>query len=85
MGMTIHYDLRTPLTDPEDVRALVVALHQAAARLPFRQVGPVQEVRDRAADFDHSGRDHKGRWLKIQACRHLEVDDQVITVKPRHI
>ena len=57
--MTIHYDLRTPLTEPEDVRALVVALHQAAARLPFRQVGPVQEVRDRAADFDHSGRTSK--------------------------
>ena len=85
MGLTIHYNLRTTLTDRQSVRALVTSLQQAAAGLPFRRVGPVKEFRDREADYDQSSRDDEDRWLKIQACRYVEVGDQDISVKPRHI
>ncbi len=85
MGLTIHYHLQTTLTDHRDVRALVTSLREAAAAMPFQQVGPVKEFRDREADYNQSGRDDEDRWLKIQARRHLEVGDRDIAVKPRHI
>jgi hypothetical protein len=85
MGLTIHYRLRTTLTEPRDVRDVVVSLQQAAAGLSFQQVGPVKEFRDKEADYEQSGRDDEDRWLKIQAGRYLEVGDRHYKVKPRHI
>jgi hypothetical protein len=83
--MTIHYDLQTTLTESAEIRALVESLHQAAVSLAFERVGPVREFRDQDADYERSGQDPKDRWLKIQASRHLDVNDRNITVKPRHI
>lgn len=85
MGLTIHYNLRTTLTEPRDVRALVASLHQAAGKFPFQRVGPIQEFQDQEADYEESGRDAQDRWLKIQARRHLEVGDDFVAVTPRHI
>jgi hypothetical protein len=85
VGLTIHYNLQTTLTQTRDVRGLVSSLQQAAGGLPFQHVGPVKEFRDQQADFDHSGRDDPDRWLKIQAGRYLEVGDRNHSIKPRHI
>lgn len=85
MGLTIHYSLRTALTEPAEVRTLVGALRRAARRLPFRRVGPVVEFRDGAADYDQGARDDQNRWLKIQAGRYLEAGDRHYSVKPRHV
>jgi hypothetical protein len=59
--LTIHYSLRTTLTERRDVRDLVTSLHEAAGDLGFQRVGPVKEFRDREADFNQSGRDDEHR------------------------
>ena len=45
MGLTIHYNLQTKLTKPEDTRSLVGALRQYAMDLPFQSVEEVVEFK----------------------------------------
>lgn len=85
MGLTIHYNLRTGLTKPDNIRMLLTSLRTAAAKLPFREVTAVKEFRGEEADFEQSARDDPGRWLKIQAGRYLDVDGYHVSVKPHHI
>ena len=67
MGVTIHYALKTKLTDAGDVRELVESLRLFARGLPFAEVSDVVEFRGEQADFEKSDRDDPFRWLKIQA------------------
>jgi len=85
MGLTIHYNLRSGLTQPENIRTVVQALRTAATQLPFQEVGAVNEFRGPAADFEQSARDDPERWLKIQAGRYLDVDGYHVSVKPTYI
>jgi hypothetical protein len=85
VGLTIHYTLRTSLTDAKDVRDLVGELRRGARSLPFQKVGAVKEFRGPEADFEQSARDDSARWLKIQAAQYLEVGDRHFSVKPTHI
>jgi hypothetical protein len=85
VGLTIHYNLRTTLTERRDVRDLVASLQEAAGGLGFQRVGLVKEFGHLEADYNQSGRDDEYRWLKIQACRDLEFGDRSVSVKPQHI
>lgn len=88
MGLTIHYTLKTGLTDPEDVRVLVESLRQSARDLPFKEVGDLVEMQGKDADFQHSDKDDPNRWLKIQAGKYVDDASDRHTsysVQPLHI
>ena len=69
MGLTIHYNLETKLTRPDEVRRLVEGLRQYAMDLPFQEVGDVVEFK--GEDVGYQNRDDPNRWLKIQAGQYL--------------
>ena len=69
MGLTIHYDLKTDLKKPQDIRQLVEAMRQHALDLPFKEVGEVQQFQGPETGWDH--KDDPDRWLKIQAAGHF--------------
>ena len=78
MGLTIHYDLKTKLTKPKDVRQLVEAIRQHALDLPFKEVGNVMQFE--GADTGWDRKDDPDRWLKIQAAGHLSDDRSHYTI-----
>lgn len=69
MGLTIHYDLKTKLTKPQDVHKLVEAMRQHALDLPFKEVGEVKEFKGQENCWDD--KDDPDRWLKIQCAGHV--------------
>jgi hypothetical protein len=85
MGLTIHYKLQTPLTEPADVQTLLQTLRQHARDLPFKEVGELLEFTGLDADFTNSARDDPARWLKIQAGGWVEDGSSHFDVKPTHI
>lgn len=85
MGLSIYYQLQTPLTRASEVRVLVETLRQTAQRLPFEQVSRVVEFEGKDADFANSDRTDPFLWLKIQAGQYLHVETQDVEVKPLHI
>ncbi len=85
MGLTIHYKLRTQLTEAGDIRTLVESLRQLARDLPFKEVGELLEFQGQDADFESSDSDDEHRWLKIQAGNYVVQDDRHYQVRPLHI
>lgn len=85
MGLTIHYQLRTRLTEPREVRNLVESLRQFARDLPFKEVGELLEFTDKDADYAHSCREDEHRWFKIQAGQYVEAGNDHCHVTPLHI
>jgi hypothetical protein len=69
MGLTIHYRLRTELTNPKDVRQLVETMRQHAMDLPFKEVG--------GSEAD--------RWLKIQSSGYVAAGRGMLAVAPLHV
>jgi len=65
MGLTIHYELRSDATSPEQARPLVVQLRQAALDLAVWEVGEVMESSGPACDFQTAQDEYlNGRVLK---------------------
>jgi hypothetical protein len=84
MGLTIHYSLRTPLTQAADVRLLVDTLREHARDLPFKEVGDLVEFQGPKADYHQGDRGDEHRWFKIQACGWVHEGDQDFPVQPLH-
>lgn len=72
MGLTIHYDLKSDLKKPGDIRHLVDSLRQMALDLPFKEVSEVFEFEGDEADFQNASPDDPKRWLKIQAGQYID-------------
>jgi hypothetical protein len=51
MGLTIHYTLKTKLTDPKEIIGLVRQMRELACDLPFAEVGKVVDVRGAKCDY----------------------------------
>ena len=51
MGLTVHYDLKTKLTDAREVKKLVRQMRQLALDLPFEEVGEIFDLKGKACDF----------------------------------
>lgn len=83
MGLTIHYDLKTSLTKPQDVRQLVEAMMQHALDLPFKEVGEVQQFDGQDTGWDC--KDDPDRWLKIQSAGHVSDDRRRYTIPATNI
>jgi hypothetical protein len=87
MGLTISYSLAAKVEFATDARALVEKLRERAHELPFLEVGEIIEAcGDPAAyDPDHLDRNDDSKWLKIQACHLLELNDSYARVAPDHL
>src|ERR1051325_11347502 len=83
MGLTIHYRLRTELTDPKDVRQLVETVRQHALDLPFKEVGEVKEFTGEETNFRNG--DERDRWLKIQSSGYVAAGRGMLAVAPLHV
>ena len=83
MGLTIHYDLKTDLKKPQDVRKLVEAIRQHALDLPFKEVGEVQQFQGPETRWDN--KDDPDRWLKIQAAGHVSEGTSHYSIPARSI
>lgn len=75
MGLTIHYSLKSTLTDAQQVKQTVRQMRQLALGLPFEQVGEIVDLQGKQCDSEtrrtelQSG-DEKNEslfWLLIQA------------------
>ncbi|MGA2662237.1 MAG: hypothetical protein ABSH34_32555 [Verrucomicrobiota bacterium] len=75
MGLTIHYKLRALGGEARALR-LVQALRQAALDLPFKWVGPIENVRGQQCRFEDRPRDDRSRWLLIGATKWIEVREK---------
>ena len=80
MGLTIHYNLETKLTRPEEIRRLVDGLRQYAMDLPFQEVDDVVEFK--GEDVSYQNQDDPHRWLKIQAGQYLNDGPYSYSVAP---
>jgi hypothetical protein len=76
MGLTIHYSLKSNLTDAEQVQQAVHHMHQLALDLPFEQVGRIVDLRGRECDYEDRRQELQENeatkngslfWLLIQA------------------
>ena len=67
MGLTIHYNLTTPLTEQAELRDLVESIRQVARDLPFKEVGNLVEFKGKDADHENTSPEDENNWLKIQA------------------
>lgn len=85
MGLTIHYHLRTSLTQLDDVRRLVESLRQFARDLPFREVSEPLEFHGAEADYQQGSREDPHRWFKIQAGHSVRRSRSLYSVTPTHI
>jgi hypothetical protein len=83
MGLTIHYDLRTDLKNPKDVRQLVEAIRQHALDLPFAKVGEIKEFKGAEATFEE--RDDPDRFLKITSAIVVPDNLNLHGITPSHI
>ncbi|MEP6733159.1 MAG: hypothetical protein ABJE10_21125 [bacterium] len=65
MGLTLHYELRLPVTvSPEEVDDVLASLHAFARGLPLESVSPILGPRT-TLPFDHDGEPHD--WLSFWA------------------
>jgi hypothetical protein len=71
MGLTIHYDLKTNLTKPQDIRQLVESMRQHALDLPFKEVSEIKEFTGPETSWETE--DDPDRWLKIQTAGHASL------------
>jgi len=77
MGLTIHYDLKSParIRKSEKILALVESLHQRAMDLPFESCDDVIHLVGKDCEYsdcEYSHTDSETRkWLKIQACQYV--------------
>lgn len=83
MGLTIHFDLKTDLKNPQDVRQLVEAIRQHALDLPFKEVDEVKEFKGQETGYED--KNDPDRWLKIQSSAHLVEGESFHSVPPKHI
>jgi hypothetical protein len=83
MGLTIHYDLKTSHSKPQDVRKLVEAIRQHALDLPFKEVGEVQQFDGQDTGWDR--KDDPDRWLKIQSAGHVSNNRSHYTIPATNI
>lgn len=85
MGLTIHYNLKTELTEPDDVRTLVDSLRQLARDLPFQEVSELLEFQGHDTDCEKGSGEDEHRWFKLQAGKHVEQGNTYYSVIPLHI
>lgn len=85
MGLTIHYQFRSPAGHVEDARRLVGQLRQRAMDLPFKYVGDLLDLSGDACDYEQRDRDDPHRWLLIQANQPIQRDHFMYHVPPKHL
>lgn len=75
MGLTVHYDLKTKLTDAREVKKLVRQMRQLALDLPFEEVGEIFDLKGKACDFMtyQTDEDATLRWFTIQAGTSIKI------------
>ena len=84
MGLTIHYQLRSNATCPEEARKQVEQLRQAALDLAMSEVGEVLEFTGIACNSETS-EDNSRRWLLIQSRRMIRIGREHHFVVPIHL
>src|SRR6476660_9867830 len=80
VGLTIHYSLKSKLTDADQVKQTVHQMRQLALDLPFEEVGEIVDLKGKQCDTEArrkelQGGDEKNEslfWLMIQAGQHVE-------------
>ena len=85
MGLTIHYQLTTPLTEIADIRTLVETMRQCARDLPFKEISDVVEFQGKDAAFENSSKGDEFRWFKVQAGQYVQDGERHFEVTPSHI
>lgn len=85
MGLTIHYELRSPTGSAGDARRLVEQLRQRALDLPFKKVGDLLDLSGAECDYEQREKGDPHRWLLIQASQPIEVDHFMYHVVPRRL
>lgn len=83
MGLTIHYELRTPSRSRRTAKQLVHELQGKATELPFKLVGGVIEADNDA--IIGIGRDDPRRWLFTQSTRFVRRGGMSYPVLPEHL
>jgi hypothetical protein len=83
MGLTIHYDLKTDLTKPQDVRQLVETIRQHALDMPFKELCEINEFTEPETRWDN--KDDPDRWLKIQSAGHVSAGHTHYTIPALNI
>ena len=66
MGLTIQYSLKARGIEPQ-ARKLITALHQAAADLPFAELGHLIDLSGDECNFERRAADDPLRWYLVQA------------------
>jgi hypothetical protein len=86
MGLTIHWDFESE-DGVRDIRKIVEALRQFAMDLPFAEVADkIVDINGDECDFNKCADDDPLRWLKIQAQKHVRVDEHTTyCVAPKRI
>lgn len=84
MGLTIHYQLRSNATCPEEARKQVEQLRQAALDLAMSEVGEVLEFTGAVCNSETS-EDNSRRWLLIQSRRMIRIGREHLFVIPIHL
>lgn len=80
MGLTIHYTLKSKLTDAKQVRQTVHQMRQLALDLPFEEVSEIVDLKGKQCDTEARRKelqngDEKNEslfWLMIQAGQHVQ-------------
>lgn len=90
MGLTIHYQLGSSLTDVAAIRRVLGQLRERARDLPFQAVGEILELAGDRCNFEKCTRDDPHRWILIQASEYLDHTDQSgdtfsLNVPPTHL
>lgn len=74
MGLTLHYTLKAQGSDAQ-ARKLITALHQAAADLPFKELGNLIDLAGEDCNFERRRQDDPLRWLLVQAQESVIIKD----------
>lgn len=93
MGLTIHYELKSPQNSGvEEARQLVNSLRQEAMDLAFEDVSEIIEFKGEETNFDWirvmhpTGEEDPHRWLKIMAQSSIQVSPQSsMRCSPEHL
>jgi hypothetical protein len=80
MGLTIHYSLKSKLTDANQVNQTVHRMRQLALDLPFEEVGEIVDLKGQQCDTEARRKelqngDEKNEslfWLMIQAGQSIQ-------------
>jgi len=90
VGLTIHYQLGSSLTDVAAIRRVLGQLRERARDLPFQAVGEILELAGDRCNFEKCTRDDPHRWILIQASEYLDYTDPngdiySLNVPPTHL